>query len=66
MGQSGRADHERQRVGKHVQFAAHRTGGVFAEAEVFDDLIQLGQQRSAIGQFAAEAQLRDGVAGELE
>jgi hypothetical protein len=65
--QTGGADHQRQRVHEHVERAAGRGRGVLAEAQVGDDLVELGQQRHiGAGHVGAQTQLRDRVAGELQ
>jgi hypothetical protein len=65
--QAGGADHQAQRVDEHVQRAARRRGGVLAEAEVGDDLVELGEQRDVGAcHVGAEAELRDRHAGELQ
>ena len=65
VGQASGTDHQRHGVHEHVEHATGRSGGVLAEAQVGDHLVQLGQQGS-VAKVATQTQLGQGVASEVQ
>ena len=67
VGQARGTDHQRQCVGEHVDTAAAYVGRVLLEPELGHHLVQAIQQVDiGADHSAAQAQLRQGIAGQLE